>query len=399
MKLLIYSHFFPPSIGGVETIVESLAGGLAVLRNPDGTPSFDITVTTMIPAGKLDDTTFPFRVVRVPSALRLFGLIREADVIHIAGPSLMPLCWAWLLRKPVVLEHHGYQAICPNGVLIHQPDQKICPGYFQAGRYEKCWRCQHTQLSVSRSLLSLFLMFPRNWLAARVARNLAITRHVLERHKLPRMQVINYGIDHSIGSEESTLFAAPGPRGLCFAFVGRFVPEKGVPVLLEAVRRLDQEGFAFEVRLIGDGPERGKFERIINTEQLQEHVRITGYLSGTPLLAALKDVGVVVMPSVWEETAGLAAIEQMMRGRLVIASAIGGLREVVDNAGMIFPPGDSAALAECMKKVIREPSLIDILGQQARQRAVDQYGRRRMLEEHVRVYHDILSADAANHSS
>src|SRR2546427_4824649 len=57
--------------------------------------------------------------------------------------------------------------------------------------------------------------------------------------------------------------------------------------------------------------------------------------------------------SVWEETAGLAAIEQMMRGRLVIASKTGGLAELVDDASLTFPAGDSQALAQSMQKVLR----------------------------------------------
>jgi hypothetical protein len=42
-------------------------------------------------------------------------LIRRANVVHLAGPALLPLLLARLFRKPVVVEHHGYQAICPNG--------------------------------------------------------------------------------------------------------------------------------------------------------------------------------------------------------------------------------------------------------------------------------------------
>ena len=49
----------------------------------------------------------------------------------------------------------------------------------------------------------------------------------------------------------------------CFAFVGRLVPEKGIPILLQASRELMNEGQKFEVRLIGDGPVRPKLEAII----------------------------------------------------------------------------------------------------------------------------------------
>jgi len=64
MKLLIYSHFFAPSIGGVESAVLSLAGGLPELRIPNGDPEFEVTLVTYTPAGDFDDrsqNTFPRR--------------------------------------------------------------------------------------------------------------------------------------------------------------------------------------------------------------------------------------------------------------------------------------------------------------------------------------------------
>ena len=53
MKLLLYSHFFAPSVGGVETIVLSLARGLAEVRTADGLSEFDLTLVTETPSGRL----------------------------------------------------------------------------------------------------------------------------------------------------------------------------------------------------------------------------------------------------------------------------------------------------------------------------------------------------------
>ena len=70
MKLLIYSHFFAPSIGGVETLVLSLARGLAGLGAASGDSEFEITLVTQTHAGKFDDLSLPFRVVRRPSLIQ-----------------------------------------------------------------------------------------------------------------------------------------------------------------------------------------------------------------------------------------------------------------------------------------------------------------------------------------
>ena len=92
------------------------------------------------------------------------------------------------------------------------------------------------------------------------------------------------------------------------------------------------------------------------------------------------------MPSVWEETAGLAAIEQMMRGRLVIVSDIGGLGEVVADAGLKFPAGDAARLANQMKKVIEGSGGVAALGKLAQDRAQSLFRADRMAADHIAVY-------------
>lgn len=390
MKLLIYSHFFAPSIGGVENIVLALSSGLAELRMANGAPEFEITVVTETSAGNFDDRSLPFRIIRQPNLLRLWRLVRTSDVIHIAGPALLPLFLAKLAGKPAAVEHHGYQAICPNGILIHQPDRSVCPGHFQAGRYGECLRCGARETSLLRSCKNLLLMFPRHALTRNVAANLAISQHVLQRLAMPRSSVTYYGIDDPLrNTPPSQPLPAPSGR-ICFAYVGRFVQEKGIPILLEAAQELMSEGRQFEVRLIGDGPERPKLEAMIGREHLEGCVHITGYLTGAALTDALRDVRIVVMPSIWEETAGLAAIEQMMRGRLVVVADIGGLGEVADEAGLRFTPGNADALADCMRKVLQNPSLIQSYGRKARERALGLFTRSRMTEEHARIYRGIL---------
>ena len=386
MKILIYSHYFAPSIGGVESAVLSLARGLVELRSTDNVQEFEVTVTTQTAVGSFNDQVLPFRVVRRPTWFQLWRLIRAADLVHLAGPAFVPLALAWLTGKRVVVEHHGYQAICPNGGLVHLPDRSMCPGHFQAANYGECLRCQNCETSVVDSFLRLLLLFPRVWLARRVAANLTISEHVLKRVAMPRSLVVYYGVEESHPYGERVPPSFNGSGKICFAYVGRLVSEKGAALLLKAAKQLRSEGRQFIIRLIGDGPERENLEQLIDSAGLRDCARITGYLNGAALDDAVRDVAVMVMPSVCEETAGLAAIEQMMRGRLVIAADIGGLSEVVGETGLRFPLGDAVALADRMREVLREPSIIDSYGQQARQRAIRLFRRQRMIEQHADVY-------------
>jgi glycosyltransferase involved in cell wall biosynthesis len=357
MKLLLYSHYFAPSIGGVESAVQSLADGISAYYGPDG-EKIDVTVVTTTPRGSYQDQTLNFRVVRQPSFFQLSQLIRATDVVHIAGPALSPMSIAWTLRKPFVIEHHGYQAICPNGLLLQEPARSVCVGHFQAGQYGECFRCLKSETSTLRSGLRLFSMFPRNWLTRAATLNVAISHYVRNRHRLPGTRVVYYGIEDPVpypAADETS-------RRVIMAFVGRFVTEKGIPVLLQAVALLKREGLDFELRLIGDGPERGNLENIIRREDLGNIVKVAGFLRGEEMVKAL------------------------------IASDIGGLGEVVGDAGLRCEPGNVDSLANCMKSVILDRSLIDSLGITARQRATQLFMRARMIQEHATIYASIFQS-------
>jgi glycosyltransferase involved in cell wall biosynthesis len=90
-------------------------------------------------------------------------------------------------------------------------------------------------------------------------------------------------------------------------------------------------------------------------------------------------------------TAGLAAIEQMMRGRLVIASDIGGLGELVDGCGLLFPAGNIEALAQCMRTVLDHPEIVEFTGNAARRRALDLFSKTRMVKEHYELYRELMN--------
>jgi glycosyltransferase involved in cell wall biosynthesis len=384
MKLLIYSHFFAPSIGGVETVVQSLACGLAELRDPAAACGFGVTLVTQTPVGNYDDNSLPFRVVRQPGLFQLWRLIRSSDIVHVAGSALAPLLLSRLACKPLVIEHHGYQTVCPNGLLFHHPTQSVCPGHFQAGNYLECINCNTKIEGGLRAFRLLASTFLRRAGTRWAAKNIAPSHHVALRQGLPQTIVISHGVQDPLNKMEA--MAQSRAINGTFAYLGRMVVEKGVSVLLDATRLLRAEGREVRVLLIGDGPERPRLEEQIAASHLESCVRITGFLSGAALQNELRDVRAVVIPTIMEETAGLAALEQMARGRLVIASAVGGLREIVEGAGLTFPPGDSLALAHAMRRTLDEPSLVSSLAVLARQRVLQSFSFDAMTNAHARVY-------------
>jgi glycosyltransferase involved in cell wall biosynthesis len=372
MKVLIYSHGFAPNIGGVETYTMILAQGL-VARG------IQASVVTQTASGTLDDAALPFTVVRQPNLYHLCRKVADADVIHIAGPCIGPMVICAVLRKPAVIEHHGYQACCPNGLLLHELDSALCEGSFLQRKYRDCLRCQSARVGVFAGLRNIVLTAVRRKLCGMAAANLAVSHHVQTRLRLGNMPVIYHGIP-----DTRQELASRGP--ICFGYIGRMVAEKGLPVLISAAKRLHDEAREFRVIMIGDGPERSQLENMCDAAGLHGRITFTGWLTAERLEEATRDIGVAVIPSICEETAGLAAIEQMMRGRAVLASDIGGLREIVDDVGMRFAPGNAEQLASCMRHLIRHPALARQLGQRARLRAEARFHEGRMVGEHRAVY-------------
>jgi glycosyltransferase involved in cell wall biosynthesis len=379
MKVLVFSHTFWPAVGGVETYVKSLASGFAE------TEGVEVTVATDT-AGSGGEDPFGFRVVRKPGITELWRWIGWADVVQLAGPSFAALALALLRGKPVVIEQHGYQAVCPNGLLLHQPTQTICPQRFQRGQYAECWRCNRDVMGGFESLIKLIGTWPRRWLCEK-ATNLCITDHVRDRLDLGRSVTCYYGVEWCEAGLPGRAHEGP----IEFAYVGRLTEEKGLPLLLQAAADLGREQMPFRLAFIGDGLMRSRLEDEIKTLGISPGiVEITGFLEGERFRERLSRVDVVVMPSIWEETAGLSAMEQMMRGRAVIAADVGGLGEVVGDGGLTFTVGEASRLADLMRKLIGDPRLVAEVGRRGRSRALRLFGFDRMITDHLALYRGLM---------
>src|SRR5271167_4303307 len=126
LKLLLYSFDWFPSTGGIQTVTMALANGLSKHSDSDGGPKIDVTLVTETAADGMNDSCLKLRVIRRPGRTELLREIRAADIVHLAGPSLPPLGISLLFGKRIVVEHHGYQAICPNGLLLFGAEHSLC---------------------------------------------------------------------------------------------------------------------------------------------------------------------------------------------------------------------------------------------------------------------------------
>ncbi len=128
-------------------------------------------------------------------------------------------------------------------------------------------------------------------------------------------------------------------------------PEKAHGDLLVALRRLKHEGINIKCLLIGDGPERARIDAQIEALDLTDSVRITGMVQDVRPLIAACDVMVLASHAV--ETFSIAALESMSLGKPMVMTDIGGAPEQVTqgNNGLLFPAGDTQALAQCLRQL------------------------------------------------
>ena len=390
MNVLIFSYDWAPSVGGVQSAMVSLAEGIAS-KSADAQRL--IGLVTQTPADREYDRKFGFAVFRRPGWLRLAKLIQRCDVLHLAGPALRPLLLAKLFGKKVVIQHHGYQAICPDGLLLDSRTQTSCENSFQRGDLVNCVGCRAENIGWFRGALSVALGYPRRWLSRRADANVSVSNHVKTKLNFPVSSTIYNGTQEP---RVSPVFVSAPARPYrvsappVFAFVGRLVPEKGVDVLLRAAAQLARER-KFRLKIIGDGPEREKLEGLVNELNLLYVVEFFGWVQEPDLSAVIEDCAGVIMPSICEEAAPLSAIEQMMRGKLIIASDIGGLSEMVGATGLKFPAGNALALARCMELAIDDLELRRVLSCAAYLRARQLFSADRMVTDHLTLYREVLA--------
>jgi glycosyltransferase involved in cell wall biosynthesis len=389
MHVVIYTHAFPPMIGGIETITMELAQRLAVSSQSTSPDAVQVTVVTPRAEGLANEPDLPFRIVRKPDLRQLVRLVRQADVLHLAGPLMLPLFLGWVFRKRMVVEHHGFQTACPNGQFVYLPTQSPCPGYFMAGKYASCLRCNAGHGTI-HSIQQWLLTFPRRWLCHAASANVNPTGWLGSVLKLPNMVTIPHGL-----SKPACKGVAP-PRNTTrpvIAFLGRLVSTKGVHVLLESAHQLLD--LDFELQIIGDGPERVALEAKANSLGLKSHVKFLGFLDQSGVEVVVSGSMAVVMPSLGGEVFGLAALENMRRGKLVIVSEIGALTEVVGDTGLTFPAGDAKALANRLRRALQPDGFAEKMGSRAITRALSNFTAAQMAECHMALYRLVASSPAA----
>ncbi len=306
----------------------------------------------------------------------------KPDVVHVH--ELYPLISPWVLPRctragvPAVMTCYDYRLTCPIAT------------HFRRGAL--CHRCiggrEHwAVLKNCRNSLPESVAFA---LRSGVARKSQLfTRHVARFIALSEFSR-SWLVEKAGVPEERTSLVPCGlpipergvedpSRGGYVGYAGRFAPEKGVEVLLEAARRA-----GLPLKLAGDAPTH-------TAVRPGDRISFVMTKSAGELAAFYRDARMIAVPSIWYETFGIVPVEAMSHGVPVVASRIGALRETVEDSvtGLLFEPGSAGDLAEKLARLWNDSALCRSLGAAARERARERFSEDAHFNRLVAVYQDV----------
>jgi len=228
----------------------------------------------------------------------------------------------------------------------------------------------------------------------RAARALPVSRHLRE-------AMTHYGIDGPFevvpNVVDTSLFFAPevkridGRQEPRLLFVGNLEPSqhKGFPTLLSALVHLREGGREWLLDVIGDGPERARYERSAADLGLQEHVAFHGPQTKRTVAEMMRAADLFVLPSRFDNLP-CAVVEALASGLPVVSTTVGGIPELVDERnGRLVPPDDAVALADALDHALGNLDGFDREAIAAAAR--DRYSLEVVGERFSRIYEAVLA--------
>jgi glycosyltransferase involved in cell wall biosynthesis len=427
------SDFYRPVIGGLERHVETLSRELVHLGHT-------VTVVTLQTGDHpAEETLDGVRVIRIrgwSSVLTAFHA-NSARPFHptFPDPGILPVLrrlirqerpdvvhnHSWLQYSYFPLHHrqrgpahvvtlHDYGLACARKTLQHvnrrpagPADQLSAPWTDHLGlpcsgpRLAKCLACVPEQYGVLKGTAIATGLRASRTMHDRADRYIAISNAVAEgsRCALPArtdIAVIPTMVPNYLPSLAQSTPRPPFlPREDGYLmFVGALGRHKGVDVLMEARRRMRNRA---PLVLIGT-------RRPDSPSFAEPGVTVAHDVPSNQVMASWIRASVAVVPSVWNEPQGQVAIEATLLGRAVVASNVGGLRDVVQDGvtGLMVPPSDPGALAAALDRLLEDPGARRRMGEAGRLHG-RQFEVSAVASRVVEVFEDALLERGRTHAS
>lgn len=311
------------------------------------------------------------------------------NIYHYLTPGIFRV-----LKKhniPIVFKLSDYHAICPNYKLFsHGKIDHSCKN----GAYYKLFFNRSIGSSWSESFVGMIEGYVNRWCKfyenvdvftapSEFMRDLCVMYGVPKKKIHILRNVLNFHAypTHTVQKDHF------------FLYMGRIAEEKGLPVLIAAMKILKDKNVLGEWRCViaGKGPEEERLRSLVHSEELEDVVSFSGfYPKGShEWFALMQRAAVAVLPSVWYDNSPIAISESMACATPVIVSDAGGTKEMIQDgeSGMIFRSEDSEDLAQKMQQFIDDPSLCDRMGAKARERVFVINNEKKYYTQLMQIYH------------
>ncbi len=315
--------------------------------------------------------------------------VEKPDIAHLHNiyHHLSPAIISTLNKHgvPVVLTLHDYKTVCPAYKLFTKGS--ICEKC-RGVRSRWCLLNKCVKNSYLKSLVCLLekKLHRRNY--DRVDRFVCPSRFLLE-----KIREMGFSGKCTYIANCTNLDAveapAPPPNPLIL-FFGRLVEEKGIHLLIEAMR-----GIPAECLIVGDGPrENGLREQASHTRDAR--IRFIAHQPPQALKVIIRRSTMVVVPSVWYENNPFSIIESFYMGIPVVAARIGGIPELVidGKTGLLFTPGSSADLHDKIVLLLKNPKLGRELAENARRHLELHFSPAGHCAKLLQLYRELIEANA-----
>ena len=198
-----------------------------------------------------------------------------------------------------------------------------------------------------------------------------------------KVEVVHMGVNADVYSDAAAEAPRQKPRPQVLS-VAALAPSKGFPFLIDAIARLAKQGVDVECRIVGDGPLRHVTERWIAQHGLESSVRLQGLLRQHEVARLMGECDVFMLPSIIAENGNMDGIpvslmEAMAAGRPVIASALSGIPELVDNEinGLLVDATHPERIAAAILRLVNDPELRDRMGRAGQRKVREHFDIRR----------------------
>jgi glycosyltransferase involved in cell wall biosynthesis len=304
---------------------------------------------------------------------------------------------------PIIFTAHDYQWVCPNHMLRIPSDRRVCFAC-EGGKFINCSRYKCIHNSLIKSVLGSMEGYLYRWLGTYKMTDIIICPSAFMARKLStnsmlakKTRILQNFIEaeedeketpDKADEEEKIVISPLLPDHISekryLIYFGRYSIEKGVETLLQACKSLPDIAFVFA----------GKGE-LLEQVQSVENVYHAGFRSGEELRYLVRNARFSIFPSEWYENCPFSVMESLMYGTPVLAAAIGGTIELVEEGktGEFFQSGNKEELCEKIRSLWRDREKTEQYADHCRNisfTTVSQYG-----EKIVNIYQSCLSkADA-----